>query len=127
MRQHLMKLGGRDLRATRLRIPTRRLARRPPYRMQNYGALRFKASLMQITILPFSSQVRLALHSSISGQSWAGLDQMLSGGEHSSHTSECARSRVLHVLKRGGHDHAVVVTAVAWPDADQLVGRRVDE
>src|SRR5262249_25316038 len=38
-----------------------------------------------------------------------------------------ARARVLHVLERSRNDDAVVVAAVARPDADQLVGLRVDE
>ena len=34
---------------------------------------------------------------------------------------------MLHVFELGWDDHAVVVTAIAGPDADQLVRLRVDE
>src|SRR4029450_5422576 len=40
---------------------------------------------------------------------------------------ECARSCVLHMLKLGRNDDAVVVTAVAWPDANQLICFCIDE
>ena len=38
-----------------------------------------------------------------------------------------ARPGVLHMLDLGGNNNAVMVTAVARPDADQLVGLGVDE
>src|ERR1700737_30213 len=38
-----------------------------------------------------------------------------------------ARPRVLHVLEPGRHNDAIMVAAIARPDADQLVGLRVDK
>lgn len=38
-----------------------------------------------------------------------------------------ARPRMLHVLERPWNDDAVMVTAIARPDADQFVGLGIDE
>jgi hypothetical protein len=40
---------------------------------------------------------------------------------------ERARAGVLHVLEFCRDDHAIVVAAIAWPDAYQLISLSVDE
>ena len=34
---------------------------------------------------------------------------------------------MFHVLERSRNDDAIVVAAITWPDADQLVGLGIDE
>ena len=51
----------------------------------------------------------------------------MSAGVGATSLSERARPRVLHVLELGGDDNAVMVPAIARPDAGQLIGLGIDE